>query len=51
MNETTAAPAVATAADVRAWAKEAGRTDVAARGRISQDVKHAFTVSTGRSVK
>ncbi|WP_229398128.1 Lsr2 family DNA-binding protein [Micromonospora okii] len=51
--ETTAeAPAsnAASAADVRAWARSQGRTDVGDRGRLSRTVKEEFTKATGRPV-
>lgn len=51
MFETTTTAATATAADVRTWAKESGRTDVGERGKIAQSVKDAFTAATGRLVQ
>lgn len=50
MTITTEPSKAATAADVRAWAKEGGR-NVADRGRISREIKDAFTAATGRTVE
>lgn len=38
----------ATPAEVRAWAKENGH-EVAERGRLSVEVREAFTAATGRA--
>lgn len=46
----TVEPTDATPAEVRDWARANGHR-VGARGRISADVKHAFTRATGRTVQ
>jgi hypothetical protein len=38
----------ATPAEVRQWAKDSG-IEVAARGRLSVEVREAFTAATGRA--
>lgn len=47
---TPAAPEVATAADVRAWARE-NDMEVGARGRIHPDVIEAFNKAHGKGRK